>query len=851
MADSIINLIIRGKDEASGVLGGVQGSVGGMGTALGSVQTAGVVALGAITTGAVAAGTAILGLGYAGLTAAMDMETQMAIIASNMNTTKEAIAPLGDLISELGLDPNLKVTAVEAAQAIDMLARNGLNMQQILDGAAHSTVLLANATGATFDTAANIATDAMAIFNIEAADMQNAVNGIVSVTTASKFGINDYALALAQGGGVAATAGVSFDEFNATIAAISPLFASGSDAGTSFKTMLTMLSSPTDEARTLMNQLGLEFYDAEGNMKSIAAISGELNSALYGVSEVMVEVGGRTAAQNAELERLQKMHATAAQSIADYELGIKGASLSEDARAKKIAELRTQQANLEAAMQPLVGITGTLTAATQQLTEEERTAALSTLFGADAMRAAAALANMNESAFAELMTTMGQTDAVVNAATRMDTLSGVIEIVKGVGEGLLLSFGNGLLPLFRLFADNALALATQILPRIESGLAVVSEVVGGFSSNLAEGMNPLNAFIEAIWDIAPPALLTALVGFRDDILPGLIGQISVIKESVVAFISPIADWIGQNVRLSDVLGAVGLAIASVVIPAIASVVVAVAPVIAVFAAVVGAVALVRTAWEQDWGGIQAKTSMVLNFVRTEISTGLAEIQQFWTEHGDTIMATAAAAWEAIQLGIETVIGVVQDVLGLFRLAAEGDWYAFGETLRTMTDTVWETIKGTISTAVENIKSFFTSTDWGAVGGAIVTGIANGLSAAAGAIADAARSAAQSALEAAKGFLGIESPSTVAAAQIGRPFAEGVALGAEQGMGDAGARIQRTINTNLVQGTAVPPSLATQSAARPVQVNHYYQVTINDTRSMGLFLDYLQSINGQTAYEAIQ
>lgn len=199
--------------------------------------------MGGLALGGITAVTAAVGgLGAASLGAAMDMETMMSTIASNMNTTTDQIAPLGDLIQSLGLDPNLKVTAVEAAQAIDMLARNGLTMQQILDGAAHSTVLLANATGTTFDNAANIGTDAMAIFGIEAANMSEAVDGIVSVTTNSKFSIDDYALALAQGGGAAAAAGVEFGDFNTAIAAISPLFASGSDAGTSFKTMITRLT---------------------------------------------------------------------------------------------------------------------------------------------------------------------------------------------------------------------------------------------------------------------------------------------------------------------------------------------------------------------------------------------------------------------------------------------------------------------------------------------------------------------------------------------------------------------------------------------------------------------------------
>ena len=47
-----------------------------------------------------------------------------------------------------------------------------------------------------------------------AEDMQGAVDSIAAVTVNSKFDINDYALALAQGGAAAQIAGLSMEEFN-------------------------------------------------------------------------------------------------------------------------------------------------------------------------------------------------------------------------------------------------------------------------------------------------------------------------------------------------------------------------------------------------------------------------------------------------------------------------------------------------------------------------------------------------------------------------------------------------------------------------------------------------------------
>ena len=86
------------------------------------------------------------------------------------------------------------------ASSIEMLAKNGLNATQILNGAADATVNLAAATGTDLSTAADLATDTMAIFGIQAENMSKAINGITGVAVASKFTVDDYALALAQGG---------------------------------------------------------------------------------------------------------------------------------------------------------------------------------------------------------------------------------------------------------------------------------------------------------------------------------------------------------------------------------------------------------------------------------------------------------------------------------------------------------------------------------------------------------------------------------------------------------------------------------------------------------------------------
>lgn len=80
--------------------------------------------------------------------------------------------------------------------------------------------------------------------------------------------------------------------------------------------------------------------------------------------------------------------------------------------------------------------------------------------------------------------------------------------------------------------------------------------------------------------------------------------------------------------------------------------------------------------------------------------------------------------------------------------------------------------------ISSVKENFLRFDWGSIGANIISGIGNGIKAGVGAIMDAAKSAAKAALDAAKSFLGINSPSKVMKKEVGRWIPAGVAEGIE-------------------------------------------------------------------------
>ena len=85
---------------------------------------------------------------------------------------------------------------------------------------------------------------------------------------------------MSQTGLVAAATGLTLEETTAGLAAFASAGLIGSDAGTSFKTMLQRLSAPSGEAAAKMKELGINAYDANGNFVGLEAVAGQLRSGM-------------------------------------------------------------------------------------------------------------------------------------------------------------------------------------------------------------------------------------------------------------------------------------------------------------------------------------------------------------------------------------------------------------------------------------------------------------------------------------------------------------------------------------------------------------------------------------------
>lgn len=187
-----------------------------------------------------------------------------------------------DALRQAALDAGAATvfSATESANAIEEMAKAGVDAKDILGGGLSGALDLAAAGGLGVADAAGIAATALKIFKLEGSDMSHVADLLAAGAGKAMGDVKDLSMALAQGGQVAASTGLSIEETTAALSAFASQGLLGSDAGTSFKTMLQRLTPQSEEAQKKFDELGISAFDAQGQFVGLAAFAGQLQTAL-------------------------------------------------------------------------------------------------------------------------------------------------------------------------------------------------------------------------------------------------------------------------------------------------------------------------------------------------------------------------------------------------------------------------------------------------------------------------------------------------------------------------------------------------------------------------------------------
>lgn len=151
------------------------------------------------------------------------------------------------------------------------------------------------------------------------------------------------------------------------------------------------------------------------------------------------------------------------------------------------------------------------------LTQQQRLQAMETLFGTDAIRAAAVMSEAGAAGFREMAGDMGKVTAQAVGMQRLNNLSGDFEQLKGSVETAAIIFGRMLQPAMRQVTQGATSLVNSLLPMIETmGPKIIASVgatlarLTTFFGSLTEGTTLATAVNRAFGDMIPFGLNTVL-----------------------------------------------------------------------------------------------------------------------------------------------------------------------------------------------------------------------------------------------------------------------------------------------------------------------------------------------------
>lgn len=346
MADYKLRIIVEGSDAgASKALGSANKALDDLerkAKSTGASVSGSLKSMGASFTSvgkglSLAVTTPLVGIAAVALNSAAKFEQNMNLIQASTNATGDQMKAMQQIAIDLGA--KTVFSAGEAAQGLLELSYAGLDAKASME--AISGVLdLAAAGNLSVASAAETTANALNAFHLPATEATNIANMFAAAAASSSVEVLDLTQSFAASSAVFATYGQSIYDLTTGLAILGNNGIKGSDAGTSLKTMMSRLAAPTDTAAELMQNLGVQVYDASGHMRQFPAIMSSVSHAMAGLNDeqrnaAMYQIFGSDALRAASILLKEGTAGWDKMSAAVHESG--KATLLADARMKGLA----------------------------------------------------------------------------------------------------------------------------------------------------------------------------------------------------------------------------------------------------------------------------------------------------------------------------------------------------------------------------------------------------------------------------------------------------------------------------------------------------------------------------------
>ena len=235
---------------------------------------------------------AVTGLGVAAVKTAADFESSMSQVQATMGITKDSMSTVhGETVNTMDalsaiaqkMGAETKFSAIECGEALNYLALAGYNTEQMCDTL--PTVLNLAAAG-NFDLAraSDMVTDAMSALGMGVNQADMMVDQMAKTASTTNTSVEQLGEGILKIGATAKSIKGGTAELNTALGILANNGIKGAEGGTHLRNVILALQSPMDQAAAQMDSLGVSVYDAEGNMRSLNDILGDLNRSMDGMT---------------------------------------------------------------------------------------------------------------------------------------------------------------------------------------------------------------------------------------------------------------------------------------------------------------------------------------------------------------------------------------------------------------------------------------------------------------------------------------------------------------------------------------------------------------------------------------
>jgi TP901 family phage tail tape measure protein len=230
-----------------------------------------------------AVGIGLAGMAVAAIKSAADFDKSMSAVKAATHASAAEIGQLREAALQAGKDTQYSATG--AADAITELSKAGVSTADVLNGGLRGALSLAAAGQMDVGEAAETAASAMVQFKLSGDKIPHVADLLAAGAGKAQGSVHDMGAALNQSGLVASQFGLSIEDTTGALAEFANAGLTGSDAGTSFKTMLLAIANPSSVTAKKMQELGISFYDTQGRFIGLNGVAEMLRLKLGDLTE--------------------------------------------------------------------------------------------------------------------------------------------------------------------------------------------------------------------------------------------------------------------------------------------------------------------------------------------------------------------------------------------------------------------------------------------------------------------------------------------------------------------------------------------------------------------------------------